>query len=474
MKKFLLVVLVITVLGGAAFFYFNGQAVKAQTSSNYQTQKLVQGDLTATVGATGTVRTNQTTTVNWQIGGRIGKIMVKEGDQVTKDQVLAELDPASLPQNIILAKSDLVTAQRNLDNLQKSGTSRTQAQKALADAQKALQDAKNDRYGKNLARVSKTTIDQKSADLVIAKDRLERAKDTYEKFETKPEDDVNRANAFSALASAQAKVDQINYDLAWLLSLPDTTEVAQADAAVAVAEAKLADAQREWDRLKNGTDPQDILAAQAKVESIQATLAQNQIKAPINGTVTDIKSMIGDQVNAGTISFRIDDLTRYLVDVSITEVDINRIKVGQSVKLTFDAITGKEYQGKVVDVSSFGTSTSGVVNFLVTVELSNPDKDVRAGMTAAVNLTVEQLTNVLLVPNRAVRLQDGKRIVYILEAGQLKTVEITLGASAEQTTQILNGDLKAGDEVVLNPPSVAFSPATPPSGAAAGIFGMGR
>ena len=200
----------------------------------------------------------------------------KEGDRVVKDQVLAELDPASLPQSIILAKADLVTAQRNLDNLQKSQTSRAQAQQTLADAQAALQDAQEERFRKNLARVEQTTIDQKRADLVIAQDKLERAKENFEKFETKPEDDVNRANTFSALAAAQAKVDQINYDLAWLLSTPDVIEVAQADAAIALAQARLADAQREWDRLKNGVDPQDILAAQAKVESIQAALAQRQ------------------------------------------------------------------------------------------------------------------------------------------------------------------------------------------------------
>ncbi len=98
MKKFLIIVVVVAVVGGAAFFYFNGQATRAQAASAYQTQKLVAGDLTATVGATGTVRTNQTTTVNWQTSGRIGKILVKEGDRVVKDQVLAELDPASLPQ----------------------------------------------------------------------------------------------------------------------------------------------------------------------------------------------------------------------------------------------------------------------------------------------------------------------------------------------------------------------------------------
>ncbi len=469
MKKFILPILVIAALAAGAFFYLNNQQAQAQAQSTYQTVKLTIGDLTATVGATGTVRTNQTTSVNWQTTGRIGKIRVKEGDKVTVNQVLAELDTNSLPQNLILARSDLVTAQRNLDNLKNSGTARAQAQETLAKAKQALKDAQDDRYRKNLARVTQPTIDQKNADMVIAQDSLKSAKENYAKFENRAENDVQRANAFSRLAQAQQKVDQIQYDLNYLTSGPNVNEVAQADAAILVAESKLADAQREWDRLKDGADPQDISAAQAKIDSIQATLSQTQIKAPINGTVTDVKSMVGDQVNTGTVSFRIDDLTRLLVDVPVAEVDINRIKLNQPAKLTFDAITGKEYAGKVVDISAFGTSAAGVVNFTVTVELTAMDEQVRAGMTAAVNLTVEQLTNVLVVPNRAVRLQNGKRIIYLLEAGTPKAVEITLGASADSNTQILRGEVKEGDEVVLNPPAAAF---TPPTGGSP--FGGGR
>jgi HlyD family secretion protein len=152
-------------------------------------------------------------------------------------------------------------------------------------------------------------------------------------------------------------------------------------------------------------------------------------------------------------------------------VDINRVKVGQPAMLTFDAISGKEYNGKVTDVSSFGAPSNGVVNFSVTVELTDADAQVRPGMTAAVNMTVEQLTNVLLVPNRAVRLQNGKQVVYILENGQPKAVEITLGASADTNTQILSGQVKAGDLVVLNPPTTLTAPG---SGGGPGVIIGGK
>jgi HlyD family secretion protein len=471
MKRALIIILLIAVLaGGSYFLYDRNQQAQAAAQNIYQTALLKKGDLTATVGATGTVRTNQTTTVNWQTSGRIGKIMVKEGDTVTLNQVLAELDPASLPQNLILARADLVTAQRNLDNLKNSDTARTQAQQTLVQAQKNLTDAQGERYRKNLARVSRATIDQKQAELVIAQDKLKNAKENYAKFENKPEGDLMRAQAFDVLAQAQQKVDQLQYDLAWLTGGPDVNEIAQADAAIAVATAKLADAQREWDRLKNGVDPQDLAAAQARIDSIRAILSQTQLTAPINGAVTDIKSMAGDQVNPGTVSFRIDDLAHMLVDVQITEVDINRIKISQSARMTFDAIPNQEYSGKVVKIADFGTSVGGVVNFTVTLELTDADAQVRSGMTAAVNLTVDQLSNVLLVPNRAVRLRSGQRIIYLLQNGQPAAVDINMGAISDTYSQIVSGNVKENDEVILNPPAAALQPAA----GGGGLFGGGR
>ena len=79
--------------------------------------------------------------------------------------------------------------------------------------------------------------------------------------------------------------------------------------------------------------------------------------------------------------------------------------------------------------------------------------DVKPGMTAAVNIVVDQITDALLVPNRAVRVVDGQRVVYILSNNQLKAVNVTLGASSDTESQVTEGDLQVGDQVVLNPPT---------------------
>jgi HlyD family secretion protein len=168
--------------------------------------------------------------------------------------------------------------------------------------------------------------------------------------------------------------------------------------------------------------------------------------------VTEAAPLPGDQVIAGMTAFRVDDLSSLLVDVELSEVDINTVTVEQPVTLSFDAILGAEYQGQVIKVSQAGTVVNGVVNFTVTVELTDADELVKPGMTAAVNIVVKEIKDAVLVPNRAVRLVDGDRVVFVTgEDGLPKKVEIRLGSSSDTMSVVTGGDLKEGDQVILNP-----------------------
>ena len=142
-------------------------------------------------------------------------------------------------------------------------------------------------------------------------------------------------------------------------------------------------------------------------------------------------------------------------------LDINSISLKQPVDVSFDAILGKNYKGTVVEVSQVGTVTQGAVNFTVTVELTNADAAIKPGMTAAVTVLVKQLDNVLLVPNRAVRVVDGQRIVYVLKNNLPVQVKIRLGSTSDTDSEVVGGDLKEGDLIILNPPS--FGAAGPSS-----------
>ncbi len=104
-----------------------------------------------------------------------------------------------------------------------------------------------------------------------------------------------------------------------------------------------------------------------------------------------------------------------------------------------------------------------MVNFKVTVELTDADEQVKPGMTAAVNIIVEEINEAILVPNRAVRLVDGDRVVYVLVEGEPVKKDIRLGASSDIMSVVLVGDVKEGDLVILNPP-VEFTPGGPRGG----------
>jgi HlyD family secretion protein len=183
------IVVVLILAAGAFFGYRYIQENRANQESPFQTATISRGNLTAQVGATGVVRPNQTTLIAWQTTGRIDSITVSEGDNVTAGQVLAELEERSLPQNVILARADLINAKRQLDELNTSGVARAQAQLALTQAEKALEDAQKNRERKDYARSSQATLDAARADYVLAQDEYERVEENFERFADRDEMD---------------------------------------------------------------------------------------------------------------------------------------------------------------------------------------------------------------------------------------------------------------------------------------------
>lgn len=511
MKKWIIVIVVLVVLAGAFYLLGPARAQRlAASASGLQTTTASRGSLTASVGATGIVRANQTAILSWQTTGTVGEINVQVGEVIQANQVLASLESTSLQQPVILAQADLVNAQRALDDLLNSNSLKAQAQQAVENARQALEDAKNPELAQAKALeaiafaekavqdaqrnvrwlgspATQSLIDEAEAQVVIVKDRLDKAQEKFNPYANRPESNLTRARLQSELAQVQQQYDAAVRQLNNLQGTANETDQAVAKADLATAQAQLLQAQREWERIKDGTSPaelalleaqladaerelgrvqdgaapDDILAAQARVDAAQATINLARLTAPFSGTITDVMIKPGDQASPGITAFRLDDLTHLLIDVSVSEVDINRIQIGQPVSLTFDAIQGKEYSGEISKVDQVGTNNQGIVDFTVTVELNNADELVKTGMTAAVNIVINQLEDVLLVPNRAVRIRDGKRVVYILSDGQPVPVDVSLGASSEVNSEVISGDLSEGDTIVLNPP-VEFSTNGPP------------
>jgi HlyD family secretion protein len=476
-RTWIVLVIVIIVIAVIGVFVINKRG-RSKATTQYQTVQAEKGTLTATIGATGTVRSNQAAVLTWQNTGTIGSVKVKPGDQIKAGDTLGSLLFAPLTQSTLA--SNLVTAQENLAELSSpeaianAKLAITTAESDVTNAQTALN---NQQYWKNDA-----LIQDYYAKYVITKDNLDKAQDAYDSANVGEYiNNADEAGLYQALYNARQAYDNAKYYYSLYSQKPTQRQLDEAQANLDLANATLTNAKIYLKALTGGDIPADATGTallkleQAKlaVQTAQANLDAAKLTAPFGGTVTEVSGMVGDQVSPGTKAFRIDDLSQMKVDVQVSEVDINNVQVGQPATLTFDAITGKGYAGKVVEVAQAGDSVQGAVNFTVTVALTDTDKRVKPGMTAAVTIMVKQVNNVLLVPNRAVRLVNDQRVVYILVNGQPQEVNVTLGASSDTQSEVVSTNLKIGDLIILNPPSTLFN-RTGSSGGGGGPFGGGN
>jgi multidrug efflux pump subunit AcrA (membrane-fusion protein) len=358
----------------------------------------VQG-LGSGVIASGVVVPARQAQMVFSLSERVKTVTVAAGDQVTAGQVLVSLEGSEkYIAAIAAANMELLAAQQALTSLNDNADqARAQAQQNLANAAKALSDAQDERYRKNLARVSQATLDQVQADLIIAKDVLKKAQENYDDFANRAENDLMRAQAFSRLAAAQQKVDQIQWNLDWLLSRPNTLEVDQADAAIALAQANLAEAQRQYDRLQNGPDPDALALARARMANAQAQLASNQsalanleLKAPFAGTVIKVITHSGEWIIPGQPILVLADLDHLRIETTdLSERDIPQIKEDQPVSVLIKALN-QNVKGHVSYISPLADTLGGDVVYKTTIDLDAPPAGLRAGMSVEVAFGVTQ------------------------------------------------------------------------------------
>jgi HlyD family secretion protein len=494
-------IVALIVIGAVVAVLYSRANAQTSTTPSLQTATVSVGKISSSEVAAGTVRAQQSATLSWQNTGSVDTVDVKAGDVVTNGQELATLSVEHMPQNVISAQADLGAAQQALDNLLTSTTPQATALQNLQNAQTALNSyvdnfpatqaiananvitatanlasAQSHRQALNYGRATQATIDAAQAAYEQAASALKAAQHAFNAVAGLPEKSPKRAAAQLNLYAAQNNYNSKLGILNWYTGTPTASDIAAADTAVAQAQqalnqaqqawdlvkdgpdptqlatlkAAVDDAQRAYDLVKNGPNPDDVAAAKARIAADQATINTMKITAPFDGTITDVSVLPNDQVTSGTAAFRIDDLSHLLIDVSVAEIDVPNVKVGQSATMSFDAIQGKTYQGKVMVVSQAGTTTQGVVNFTVTVEITNPDSNILPGMTAAVNIITATHQNVLVVPSRAIRTTtNGQHTVVILSEGKQTTVPVTVGITNDVQSEITGSGINQGDTVVL-------------------------
>ena len=298
------------------------------------------------------------------------------------------------------------------------------------------------------------------------------------------------------MTSAQATLDQAKNALAKLKAPPTSTDLAQAQAAVdqaasnldkvkagstaadlAAAQSTVDQAQRNLTDLQSGAKATDVATAQAtrdqaatSLKSAQLKLEGATLKAPFAGVVADLTLNVGQAVSASATAVNLIDTHAYHVDMNIGESDISRLKVGQEVDLSFDALTGQVFTGTVTYVAPKATIASGVVSYLATATLDPKavSAAIKPGMTTTAAAIVEQRSNVLAVPNRAIRTQGRNKVVMVLTGKIQVPVPVTTGINNDQYTEVTGNGLQEGDVVVTSAATTAAAPVT-----GGGIFNLG-
>lgn len=200
-------------------------------------------------------------------------------------------------------------------------------------------------------------------------------------------------------------------------------------------------------------------SARNKLESTQDNLENYTITAPISGQVIQKAAKVGDNIsrsgNTDTAMAVIYDLSSLTFEISIDELDIQKVEVGQAVEVTADAFEGETFTGKVTNVSLQSSYSNGVTNYPVTVTLDEAGK-LLPGMNVDGTIIIDKAENVLTIPVDS--LMRGSR-VYVKDDTALsadkgvpagfRAVEVTTGLTNDQYVEILEG-LSEGDEVYIN------------------------
>jgi HlyD family secretion protein len=428
---------VVLIGGGTAAYVIKSRPAEVK----YTIAAVRRGSITAVVQATGTINPLTTVPVGSFISGTVQYVFADYNTRVKANQVLAQLDPSVYVAQYVSAKGNLDSSIANEKNLEANVVS-LQANIAV-----------------DVANVNKLKA---AADYARADGK--RVHDlTAAGIDTKDQDDLQLST------------------------------IGQADAAVVSAQAQVNQAKAQLDQAKAQVDQ-----AKAQIESSKGALDQaittlnySTITSPIDGTVVARSITVGQSVAASLSAPNVftiaQDLTRMQLWAATDESDTGHINVGTAVTFQVDAFPTELFHGTVSAVRLNATTVQNVVTYNTIIDFENPDEKLLPGETAYVNIPTGQVENVIMIPNAALsfvpdmpysdlvalyRANNIKRAAYTSHLGglqvvwtrtaegKLQPIAVTVGITDYVNTQMKDGPLKEGDQLIT------FQEGGKPSGAA--------
>ncbi len=321
-------------------------------------------------------------------GGHVAEILVKQGDQVATGQVLARLgDRQQYQVNLTGAQLELENAQQALNSLNNNvETSSVSAWLALLDANQRINQAETAWNNINTEEYQKR-IDAAETTVSDTLTTLNDAQTEFNKYANLDSNNPTRLTAKTALDNAQLKHDDAVHARDQLVIDRD-----RADANLQLARSLHVQAQKDYDSTRSGPDPNQLTLAQMRLANAQSQLAAAQaaldnldLKAPFNGTVSDVNVSVGEMVGSNTWAILVADFSEWYVDTNdLTEQEVVKVSIGQKATLAPDALPDLNFTGEVTKIADMYRMQSGDVLYQVRLHVDQPDPNFRWGMTVEI------------------------------------------------------------------------------------------
>lgn len=488
-------VIVLIALVVVCYFIFRS---KANGETQYVTQVVSKGSITTNVTGTGQVEASDTIDLKPKATGSITYVGVKIGQNVKKGTLIASVDSRD-------AKMALLNAQISLAKLTKSPDTLTllQKQNAVASAYDSgwntvstyiddmtvminnLDSIYNGsgylgyQNTMGLSTTARAKVTQGENSYYDVKSNIDKLTGQYKTLSRASSSGdinnlINQAYLSSKIMSNTIKntqtafnvvVDDLNYANSSNTNTTRTNISAWLDSSnnyvnsLLSASNNIKESTQSLTDTNTGADPLDIQSAQLSVESKQNAYNDTFIYAPFDGVIATLTAKVGEDSGSsvGTLITQ-----QKLATISLNEVDIAKIKLGQKVNLTFDAIDGLSITGEVAEIDSVGTVSQGVVSYNVKISFDVNDPRVKPGMSVSATIITDSAQDVIVVPSSAIKTSNGVSYIQTFTAplatpitgaqGSPSAVlptqtEVGIGLVGVTTTEITSG-LKEGDIIV--------------------------
>jgi HlyD family secretion protein len=484
-------VVVLIAAAGGAYWY-----VSSATPPAFGAVTVGKGNVIQSVDEAGTVAAENSATMSFQEGGQIAHVYVSEGSQVSAGAVLADLDSAQLSAAVQQANAGLAAAQAQLSQLA-SGTrpqqlaidesAVTSADQALGIAVGNAYSASDDAVQNQLDNMFSNAQSQNPSFLVSNSDMqgtvntiqnqrvqigtaLAAWYATLNASSTGFDPASPSATAAANLQQIQSYIDSIalvvNSANTSVTTPAATLAAYKADIATARAEIEasvsaisgdesaLTAAQNVLTLAQAGSTPQTLAAQQAAVAQAQAAAASAQVAldnaslvAPFSGTIQNLTAQVGQVVSPGTPMMTLINNSGLKIEAYVSEKDVANVKSGDTAQVTLDAFgTGTTFPATVTTVDAAQTQVNGAAAYMVTLHFTNPNGQIKDGMTGNVHIIEAEHDDVIAVPSNLVINNNNSYFVLAQRGSTTEQVPVQIGLVGASTTEITSG-LNVGDTI---------------------------